>query len=110
MDKTPVAHEMTKTALYDGRVRLPQHPKLLRELQTLEKDARTGKIDHTSHGSKDISDALAGVIHGLTMRREVWVAHSIPLWTYQNPSRRHCGLKTDKNPSNESVDQAVIEL
>ncbi len=79
MDKTPVAYEMTKTALYDGRVRLPTHPKLLRELQTLEKDARTGKIDHDSRGSKDISDALAGVVYGLTMRREVWILHGIYL-------------------------------
>ena len=79
MDKTPVAYEMTKTALYDGRARIPRHPKLLRELQTLEKDAKTGKIDHTIHSSKDISDALAGVVYGLPMRREVWVSHGIPL-------------------------------
>jgi len=80
MDKTPIAYEMTKTGLYDGRVMIPQHSKLLRELQMLEMDSRTGKIDHPSNGSKDISDALAGVVYGLTMRREIWVTHGVQLY------------------------------
>lgn len=31
------------------------------------------------HNSKDISDALAAVGYGLTMRRELWAMHQIPL-------------------------------
>ena len=78
MDKTPIPYEITKTALYDGRVKIPDHQKLLRELQTLEKDTKTGKVDHLIRESKDISDALAGVVYGLTMRREIWAKHGIP--------------------------------
>ena len=62
---------MLKNALYDNRVFLPRHDKLLNELKTLEKDAKTGKIDHPSTSSKDIADALAGVVYGLTMRRDM---------------------------------------
>lgn len=29
------------------------------------------------HNSKDVSDALAGVVYGLTMRREIWALHGI---------------------------------
>ncbi len=29
------------------------------------------------HNSKDISDALAGVVYGLTMRREIWALHGV---------------------------------
>jgi len=31
------------------------------------------------HNSKDLSDALAGVIYGLSMRREIWVMHGISI-------------------------------
>jgi len=31
------------------------------------------------NGSKDLSDSLAGVVYGLTMRREVWGSFNIPL-------------------------------
>jgi hypothetical protein len=30
------------------------------------------------HNSKDVADSLAGVIYGLTMRREVWGMFNIP--------------------------------
>jgi hypothetical protein len=45
----------------------------------LEKDAKTGRVDHPPGGSKDLSDALAGVVHGLTMRRELWGLYRIPV-------------------------------
>ncbi len=81
MDKTTAPYDVLKTALYDGRVDLPNHPKLMKELLSLEFDAKRGKIDHPAHagGSKDLSDALAGVVYGLTMRTEIWVEHGIPL-------------------------------
>ena len=31
------------------------------------------------HNSKDVADALAGVVYGLTMRREIWGLFSIPV-------------------------------
>ena len=79
MERTPVPYEMLKNALYDGRVSIPKHSKLLHELKTLERDAKTGKIDHAVNSSNDIADALAGVVYGLTMRRENWVKHGISL-------------------------------
>ena len=45
----------------------------------LEKDTKTGKVDHPPAGSKDVADGLAGVCWGLTMRREVWGQYGIPL-------------------------------
>lgn len=49
------------------------------ELISLEKDVKKNKVDHPAGGSKDVADALAGVVYGLTMRREVWGLHKIPL-------------------------------
>ncbi len=34
-------------------------------------------MDHPPHGSKDLADALAGVVYGLTMRRDVWWQHEV---------------------------------
>lgn len=31
------------------------------------------------HNSKDIADGLAGVVYGLTVRREIWAMYGIPL-------------------------------
>jgi hypothetical protein len=77
MDRTPLAYELLKAALYDRRVDVPENETLLGELLSLEVDAKTEKIDHRPGGSKDLADALAGVVHGLTMRREVWWQHRV---------------------------------
>lgn len=80
MDVNTFAYDVTKSAFYDDRVRAPEHAKALHELTTLEFDPKANKIDHSPFGSKDVSDSLAGVICGLTMRREVWTKHNVPTW------------------------------
>ena len=72
-------YDFLKSAVYDGRVAIPQHPRLQKELLMLERDTKTGKVDHPPAGSKDCADALAGVVYGLTMRREVWSMFGVPL-------------------------------
>jgi len=77
MDKSIDPYEYTKSAIYDGRLKFNPHPKLQRELASLELDTKRGKVDHPPGGSKDCSDALAGVVYGLTMRREVWAIFGV---------------------------------
>lgn len=76
-DLTP--YEMTKAAFYDRRIHLPKHDKLRLELASLERDLKRNRIDHPPAGSKDISDALAGVVYGLTMRREIWGLYGVSI-------------------------------
>ena len=78
MDVDTFAYDVTKQAFYDGRVLAPLHEKARRELISLEFDPRRQKIDHPPNGSKDVSDSIAGVVAGLTMRREIWVRHGVP--------------------------------
>lgn len=75
MDRRTLPYDVAKSAFTDGRVRLPDHPKAIEELVRLIRDPRSGKIDHPPTGSKDLADAIAGVIFGLTMRRYTWVDH-----------------------------------
>jgi hypothetical protein len=77
MDTSTAPYDLAKAAFYDGRVVAPMHEKAYREWTELQRDERKGKIDHPQHGSKDLSDAMAGVIYGLTRRREIWLAHGI---------------------------------
>lgn len=79
MDSDTHAYDILKQALYDRRVWAPAHPKAMNELTTLEFNPLKNKVDHSPHGSKDISDAMAGVAIGLSMRREVWHRHNIPI-------------------------------
>jgi hypothetical protein len=80
MDLIPVdPYAFLKSSFYDDRIEVPECEKLLKELGSLEKDMKTGKIDHPPGGSKDIADSLAGVCYGLHMRREVWAHFGIPL-------------------------------
>lgn len=79
MDLSIVPYTLTKAALADGRVFLPEHATLKKEFGSLEYDAKKGKVDHPPNGSKDCSDAVAGVVHGLTMRREIWIQHGVSL-------------------------------
>ena len=69
---------MTKSALYDGRVWAPEHEICQAELRGLEKNMEKGKVDHRVGFSKDVADALAGVIYGLTTRRLLWIKAGIP--------------------------------
>jgi hypothetical protein len=79
MDTTMIPYDLLKQALYDGRTPCPRHVKLATELVQLERDFRRGKVDHPAHGSKDLADSLAGCVYGLTMRRETWSAHGVPI-------------------------------
>jgi hypothetical protein len=79
MDTDSLGYDVTKTAFYDGRLSLPPHDHTLEELIRLERDPATGLIDHPPNGSKDCSDALAGVVYGLTYRRETWVRYGVSM-------------------------------
>ena len=78
VDKTSVPYEVLRTALYDGRIEAPRHDKALEEIIRLERNPKTGLIDHAPRFSKDCADAVAGVVHGLTYRRAIWARHGVP--------------------------------
>jgi hypothetical protein len=79
VDKTAIPYDVMKTAFYDGRIEAPEHEKALQEIIRLERDPKTGLIDHARRFSKDCADAMAGVVYGLTYRRQSWVRHGVPM-------------------------------
>ena len=77
VDRDPRPYEVLRAAIRDGRLEAPAHEVLRGELLGLERDARTGKVDHRPHGSKDVADALAGAVYGLARLRDVWAQHGV---------------------------------
>lgn len=79
VDKLTLPYEDLRDAIYDERIEFPRvidfhkrsDPKeqdvLAKELSELGY-ATNGKIDHPNGGTKDVADALAGVVHGLMLR------------------------------------------
>lgn len=78
LDKDTRGYDMLKRTVSDGRLYCPAHKKCEDELRLLQWERSKDKIDHPPTGSKDCADALAGVVFGLTMRREIWVNAGIP--------------------------------
>lgn len=107
MDKTSMPYEITKTAFYDGRVEAPTHKKVVRELQGLEQDPATGKIDHSPTGSKDVADSVGGVISGLTLRKEIWVRHGVPLSSVPPSLERAKPVKTEGDGIQEDIERKM---
>lgn len=74
MDKTTQPYKTLRDALYDGRVLLPRHQTLVKELTELEymRNGSKEKVDHKPRGSKDVADAVCGVASYLLTRRSAW--------------------------------------
>lgn len=57
---------MLRQAIYEQRVICPYHPVLEKELKELEISEDGKKVKHPPKGSKDLADALAGLVYYLT--------------------------------------------
>jgi hypothetical protein len=62
-------YELLKQALYENRISMYHYAPIIKELRELQKNSKTGKVDHpdaAQGGRKDISDSLAACIATLT--------------------------------------------
>ena len=89
VDSSPAPYTETKLAIKDLRVVMQPHAVASKELRELEADG--DKIDHPPGGSKDCSDAIAGVIHML-MRKEAKFGRPV-----SGRRRRSRSAKTDQD-------------
>lgn len=102
-DVTTTPYEMTKNAFIEKRILLPLHKTCAMEFLSLEKNQKKQKIDHPAKGSKDCSDAVAGVVYGLTTRVEIWNAFEIPIVHIpESVKSAHSKVKKEKNYTPQS--------
>lgn len=74
VDRTTQPYISLRDAINDGRLFLPRHQWLMKELVELEyvRSNTKEKIDHKERGSKDVADAVCGVASYLLTRRAAW--------------------------------------
>ena len=68
VDTSIEPYNRLKMALYEDRIMGYAHDTLIKELKGLERNKKKGKVDHRRKGSKDVADALAGVIYNCETR------------------------------------------
>lgn len=105
MDTTSTPYDFTKAAFYDGRIKAPVHDKTLSEMVRLQRNPQTGLIDHPPNFSKDCADAVAGVVFGLTNRREIWVRHGVSM---RDIYQKVAAQIEEKDKKSERIRQAVL--
>jgi len=66
VDKPMDAYDVLKSAIYENRISFYDYKPLLDELKSIQRDNVRNKVDHPRLGSKDVSDALAGITYSLT--------------------------------------------
>ena len=74
-DRTTAPYDKLKQAMYENRLRVYEYQPFIDEALSLEYDTARGKVDHPLAGSKDVTDAVAGVLEGLVKHAS---AHPIP--------------------------------
>lgn len=82
VDKDPRPYEELKSAIYDLRLESYAYGPFVAEVLALEKNERTGKVDHPQwlvdahgdrvRGSKDVTDGAAGVVSTLMRQAASW--------------------------------------
>lgn len=65
VDSSLAPYAELKLSIKDERLMIPDHPVATREIREVEKDRKKDKVDHPAGGSKDCSDAIAGVCYML---------------------------------------------
>lgn len=62
VDRDDLPYTYVRNAVLEHRLEYPAHEKLIEELTRLEHDVEKRKVDHPEGGSKDLADAVAGVV------------------------------------------------
>jgi hypothetical protein len=71
VDKNDEAYLMLRQGMVERRVSMYHYPKLVEELELLERDLDARKVDHPKNGSKDVADALCGSYYNAMMDKRV---------------------------------------
>ena len=65
VDRTMDAYDALKSAIYEQRIEFYHYEPFIAELRALEYDRVRGKVDHPVAGTKDVADAVAGMVYSL---------------------------------------------
>jgi hypothetical protein len=104
VDLNPDPYSETKFGIKEGRIYTAKSSVLLGEMPHLDQDNTTGRIDHVDGKTKDVSDALAGVVFNLSQKRSSHTKHYSP-----KPLPKSVPLKRVKSGENRGRPSAGRE-
>ena len=87
VDTSMTPYESLQSALYENRISFYEYNPFLDELEKLIHDKKKNKIDHPPNGSKDVADAIAGVVIGLisnSLRQPVHLTNEVKEDSYRD--------------------------
>jgi hypothetical protein len=73
LDRTPEGYTQFRAAINENRIEILELEGLRDEAINVEKNMQTGKVDHTSEGSKDKLDSLAGALWNASLYKGTYV-------------------------------------
>ncbi len=79
VDKDTAAYDTLKETMYTGKLKFYRYEPFLNELQRLE-FIEGGKVDHPPHGSKDVSDAVAGAVFSAVQNAGKLRTLTVSIW------------------------------
>ena len=82
VDTSMEPYNTLKTAINEERCDLPAHAKAQKEAVALEVDYAKQKVDHNALNTKDVMDSLAGMAHGISIQKAIWLQHGV---SWQKP-------------------------
>lgn len=89
----PESYDYFKSLIYSNRVMFPRNEDFREELLHLQKDERTGKVDHAPGYNNDMTDAVVSAIYQFQMQRtyksEIDVIETPSQRVIRNPRRRN---------------------
>jgi len=109
VDKDTHPYDTLKTCMNDARLSAPEDEHAVKELLSLSRVPQKDKVDHPPGGSKDVADAIAGCVFGLTMRRSIWMEHGISVFEMPSYIRdaKSPDMKAGVSPEGDDVEVGV---
>lgn len=95
VDRTSVPCKQFRDALYDGRIDMYEQEVLQREMELLEYNEVTDKVDHLPSESKDVHDAVVGAYTSLLQRRASWQSAAMDDQSDEDNKRAELGDRFD---------------
>jgi hypothetical protein len=77
VDKKSDPYKTLRSAIYEGRILLPDSDLLRTELVSLEYLSKKDKVDHPPKGSKDVADALCGAVYAASRNRLIRMHNNV---------------------------------
>lgn len=100
VDKDDKPYKMLRDCLFQNAVNYYYYPPFVDEVLELEHDVEKKKVDHPVGGSKDVADALCGMVYGITTSRQYFPVE---------PSPEMLGIAEEKTIETGMIQQLVSD-